>query len=96
MALNLEQSIIQGITSRNLLKIMSDLEVNELQLELRNVRLMTVFADRSNDKGVIEQEVVHIRYVGVNEAINKAVDSSASKGSSLSCSDSESSKQTKI
>jgi Domain of unknown function (DUF4371) len=48
---------------KDLLKLMAEEEATQIQEELASARFISVISDGSNDKGVIEQEAVHVRYL---------------------------------
>ena len=46
-------------------------EHNIICEDLGSTRFLCIIADGSNDKGLIEQEVVHVRYAKVGQAVEK-------------------------
>ena len=60
MKLNMGSSMIQLERERNI-----------IHKDIGSTRFLCTIADGSNDKGAIEQEVVHVRYTKVGQTVDK-------------------------
>ena len=59
--------------TKELMSIISEIEKKDLREDLKVARFLSIMADGSNDKGVIEQEVIRVRYTKKGRAYDKFV-----------------------
>ena len=59
--------------TKELMSIISEIEKKDLRENLKVARFLSIMADGSNDKGVIEQEMIRVRYTKKGRAYDKFV-----------------------
>ncbi|CAM9481541.1 unnamed protein product, partial [Heterosigma akashiwo] len=60
-------------SAKEFLQLMKEEELSRIKEEIKEANFLCLIADGSNDTGVVEQEVVHLRYVNKGKPVNRFI-----------------------